>query len=485
MAGAFVDGALKGFNMMERHKSRMFNQQRLSDLDDRNEQRYEQQQSRLSEMDKERRNNREQDVQWREQQAQDTKDYRQQTQQAAEDQRQWSRNYQDQQAQWQKDQKLIPLAVQSFRDTGKIPEELEGVMSRNKGMDPRSYLKEEYRNSVKGLNTTLDKVIESGNMAEANNPTTIKLFDEVFGEKLKASVGQYDDDVKSKIASVDFAGFVPVEDKEGRVSLALKITYANGAQEIKPMTKGRTSEGDDPVMTYTPKELVHTIKSRAMMADMIERPEYWDRIGAQMGAGQASGKGGKSAYTNELSSLQDQMMKDYTKIQSSTDYMDETEREAALGRVEEVYKQRIYALAKQYGVAPTKAEGQEKPSDKKGSDEKAGENSKDDLVNKVLNGNAKNPTLSTLDKAVGGGTSTHADPTFAAGYARGLGGLYDNSARPIDESDLSPLEKYNVSMGHFAGGIPGLIGDAAQVANDKVVKPTLDYLTTKPSERNK
>lgn len=291
MAGAFVDGALKGFNMMERHQSRMFNEQRLSDLDKRNDQRYQQQQGRLSDMDKrdeeryqaqqgrlsdidkERAANREQDVAWRKSQGEQ-----------AEDQRQWQRNYQDQQAQWQKDQQAIPIAWQSFRQTGQVPEELSDVLARNKGMDPRTYMNAEYRAEVKGLGEKLGQVIKSGKMAEANSPETVKLFGRVFKDKLSSSVGQYDESVKSKIAAVDFAGFVPVEEQGGRVGLALKVTYENGTKEIKPMTKGRTSEGDDPVMTYTPKELIGTIQSRVMMADMMDRPEYWDKMGAQVGA---------------------------------------------------------------------------------------------------------------------------------------------------------------------------------------------------------
>lgn len=291
MAGAFVDGALKGFNMMERHQSRMFNEQRLSDLDKRNDQRYQQQQGRLADMDKrdeeryqaqqgrlsdldkERVANREQDVKWRESQGEQ-----------AEEQRQWQRNWQQQQAQWQKDEKAIPIAWQSFRQTGQIPDDLSDVLERNKGMDPRTYLNPEYREQVKGLGEKLDSVIKTGKMAEANSPETVQLFDKVFKDKIQASVGQYDEDVKSKIVGVDFAGFVPVEEKGGRVGLALKVTYENGSQEVKPMTKGRTSEGDDPVMTYTPKELIGTVKARVMMADMMERPEYWDQMGAQVGA---------------------------------------------------------------------------------------------------------------------------------------------------------------------------------------------------------
>lgn len=357
MAGAFLDGALKGFEMMERYQARKDNKARLADMDERNDQRYQDSLDRQAKLDEERKDNREQDVTYRKDQAKATADYRKSTLEANQLQRQWQQNYQTQQAQWQKDQQAIPVAWQSFRDTGQIPEELNDVLSRNKGMDPRTYLKPEYREAVKGLSTKLDTVIKSGNMAEANSPETIKLFDQVFGDKIKSSVGQYDETVKSKIASVNFAGFVPAEREDGSVALALQVTYENGSKEIKPMTKGRTAEGDDPVMTYTPKELVGTIKARAVMTDVIERPEYWDKMGAEVAANfgrgtKASASRGGNDYQKQLNSIQDEMTKALAKIESAgvMEYSSDAERVAAKKRVSELYETRVNQLKKAYGV---------------------------------------------------------------------------------------------------------------------------------------
>ena len=56
MAGAFVDGALKGFEMMERHQARKDNKARLADLDKRNDQRYQDSLERQAQLDEERKN---------------------------------------------------------------------------------------------------------------------------------------------------------------------------------------------------------------------------------------------------------------------------------------------------------------------------------------------------------------------------------------------------------------------------------------------
>lgn len=360
MAGAFVDGALKGFEMMERHQARKDNKARLADMDKRNEQRYQDSLDRQAKLDEERKANREQDVEWRESQADNANNYRKDTLEANKQQRQWQQNYQTQQAQWQKDQQVIPVAWQSFRETGQVPEELSDVLARNKGMDPRTYIKPEYREAVKELSTKLDTVIKSGNMAEANSPETIKLFNGVFKDKINSSVGQYDETVKSKIASVDFAGFVPAERKDGSVALALQVTYENGAKEIKPMTKGRTSEGDDPVMTYTPKELVGTIKARAMMADMMERPEYWDKMGTEVAAnfGRRSTQQKEAPQESEYRKERAKILKDEADALAEIEHSygapkkgspDEAEKKRLIEAVRAQFKQREDKLGEIYG----------------------------------------------------------------------------------------------------------------------------------------
>ena len=297
MAGAFVDGALKGFNMMERHQSRQFNEQRLSDLDKRNEERYQQGQMRLADLDKQRKAERAEDVAFRNQQAKQNNEHRNATLRSMNDYRNksleqraaettWQQNYQTQQDNWKKAQPVISMAWQAFRDTGKIPEDLEPVMQRNKAMDPRTYAKPEARENIKMFDSFLGEVAKTGKVSELNSPKSIELTNAAFSDKLNSTIGRYNERVKSKVANNKIVRYVPLSEKgePARFGFEIEVTYENGMKEIKPMTKGRTSEPDDPVMTYTPKELFGTVKARAMMADMMERPEYYDRLGMQLNA---------------------------------------------------------------------------------------------------------------------------------------------------------------------------------------------------------
>lgn len=284
MAGAFVDGALKGFNMMERYKNNEFERNRLSQLDERDERRYQDKLERQAKQDKIEQQRYEEKSAREDKELNSLMDYRDKTLKNTQGEREWQQNYQIQQQQYKKDQGDIALGWQAFREYGEIPETLEEVFKRNPTKDPRRYTDPDLRANVKQLHGMLGEAIKTGQLSKVNDPTFVNLFNTAFKEKISASVGQYDEVVGSKIADVNFAGFVPTERKDGSVALLLQVTYENGAKEQKPMTKGRTSQSDDPVLTFTPKELVGTVNSAATMADMMERPEYYDRLGKQLNA---------------------------------------------------------------------------------------------------------------------------------------------------------------------------------------------------------
>ncbi|WP_299076491.1 hypothetical protein [uncultured Paraglaciecola sp.] len=362
MAGAFVDGALKGFEMMDRHLARKDNKARLADLDKRNEQRYQDGLDRQAQLDKERKNNREQDVAYRDQQAADTKAYREQTREDTSNYRQWQQNYQTQQANWKNDQPAIAMAWQTYRDTGTIPKDLEPVMQRNKAMDPRTYAKPEARENIKMFDSLLGEVAKTGKVSELNSPKSIELTNAAFSDKLNSTVGQYNENVKSKVASNKIVNYVPLSEKgePPRFGFEIEVTYENGMKEIKPMTKGRTSEPDDPVMTYTPKELFGTVKTRAMMADMIERPEYWDKMGTEVAAnfGRRSAQQKEAPQESEYRKERAKILKDEADALAEIEYSygapkkdspDEAKKKRLIEAVRAQFKQREDKLGEIYG----------------------------------------------------------------------------------------------------------------------------------------
>lgn len=345
---ALVSGFERGFNMMERHKNNQHrreradrldaenaqrhaaSQARLSDIDKKNEQRYQAQQARLTQLDK--RN---------EQRDSNTQAYRQ-----------WQMNQQKNTQQWAKDRDLFGPAWQYFRENGQVAPEHDEMFKRNPGYDPRTFQSPEYRAKVKRLGDKVQEVMAADNMEIANSPDTINAFNEVFKPSFARSIGEVDKATGATITDVNVAGLVPTNNG---LSFALKVDYDNGESQIKPMTQGRTSEPDDPVLTMQPKELVQTIKAKMMMADMIERPDYWDKMGMNVGqrmtAKQSSPKVDKhkATYLKELSDIEQDLTNALAKIETSLDSHEPERKAEAIAKVTSLYQARKASVSKAYG----------------------------------------------------------------------------------------------------------------------------------------
>lgn len=484
MAGAFSDGLLRGFDMVERYKNNEFERNRLSQLDERDERRYQDKLERQAKQDKIEQQRYEEKSAREDKELNSLMDYRDKTLKNTQGEREWQQNYQIQQQQYKKDQGDIALGWQAFREYGEIPETLEEVFKRNPTKDPRRYTDPDLRANVKQLHGMLGEAIKTGQLSKVNDPTFVNLFNTAFKEKISASVGQYDEVVGSKIADVNFAGFVPTERKDGSVALLLQVTYENGAKEQKPMTKGRTSQSDDPVLTFTPKELVGTVNSAATMADMMERPEYWDKMGSQMGVSFGNrGELSKANYQKKLSAIQDDMTKAFAKIQSDSSLgASDDERQQAVERVKNIYLQRIEQLNKAYGIKSKDAPKEKNPktgsSSGNNDDAEKAKAKKESLANSILNGSASASSAGPRQPDNG-----LAEPGFINGFRDGLGGMYKNEAKRIDYSDMSHLDSVLTQTGQTVGSLPGTLGDIGEYIGDKAITPTLDWLTKKPSEK--
>jgi len=396
MSSALVDGALKGFSMMERHSARINGEKRQEQADIRNEDRYQDNQNRLASIDKQSQeryqDGKDRQVRMDEQsdtRHQETLDYRKGMQSDRKEQVNWQQSFNENTQQWKKDQQLIGAGWAYFRENGQVAPEHEEMFQRNSGYDPRTFQNPEMRSAVKGLSEKMQQAISSGKIREVNSPDTIKLFDTVFKNKFSSSVGKFDYVVGAEIQDVSFAGFVPVEGEGNAVSFALKVTYDNGKSEVKPMTQGRSVDKDDPVLQMTPKELIQTIQGKMTMADMIERPDYWDKMGGQFRqsrkqGGQSSADRSKAAYQKESAKIESDRTDAIAKVQSDADPMatDET-RNLAMKRVDKLFNNRKSELEKSYGIKSTAEPTQVEQTFKS----KVDGISADDVINKFMSVN--------------------------------------------------------------------------------------------------
>ncbi|MBM7070866.1 hypothetical protein JQC92_02270 [Shewanella sp. 202IG2-18] len=361
MAGGLLRGLERGYNLVERHKESEFRRQRLSDIDARNEQRYADSQKRLADIDS-RNEQRYQDSQKRyslmdkrnEDRYQDTLDYREQQQAAAKENRDWQKSRTERNDQWKQDQQMMGAGWDYFMQNGDISPEHKEMFERNAGYSPMTFMKPEYREKVKFLDKRVNEIVKSGKLSEANSPDVINAFNEIYSDRIKRSVGEFDSVRGTNIKDVNFHGFIPVGEK-GDVTFALKVDYENGDSSVQAMSKGRSADPKDPPEVMSPQELIQTMKAKTVMADMMERPDYWSGIGRKMGAGSRGGSSSdktEAAYRKELSAIERDLANQKAKIMSSDDHMDDESRSAAVERVEQVFSQRRKAIDESYGIKP-------------------------------------------------------------------------------------------------------------------------------------
>ena len=290
MAGAFVDGALRGFEMMDRYQARKDNKARLADLDKRNEQRYQDGLDRQAQLDKERKNNRDQDVIYRKDQAKATADYRNSMLKANQKNPLWKQNYQEKQDTYKKDMSILPAAFDLLEQDIPLPEEYEAVFKRNPHLDPRRLFEKQAGESVDTVQRVMGEVAKTGEVARFNSPEFTGAINNIYSDLFKKAVGQYDPVQNSEIVDSEFYSFIPVpRDKklsdvqpDGKVdgerfAMSMLVTYKNGNQEVKPVTRGGTTEPDDPVSTFNTKGFLGDLKPVFVAREIAKSPEMYRR----------------------------------------------------------------------------------------------------------------------------------------------------------------------------------------------------------------
>ena len=117
------------------------------------------------------------------------------------------------------------------------------------------------------------------------------------------------------------------------------------------MTKGRTSDQEDPVNEWELKELLTAIETRSNMADMAENGEsYLNRSGNTLNAMGFGKVKDEKSYRKEASSIEKDLTNAITKVQGDSTYLDAQSRTEAINRIKQTFKQRKASLDQSYGV---------------------------------------------------------------------------------------------------------------------------------------
>ncbi|PLT26676.1 hypothetical protein [Pseudoalteromonas sp. MelDa3] len=379
MAGAFVDGALKGFEMMERHQARKDNKARLADMDKRNDQRYQDGLDRQAQIDKQDAMQRERDNEFQQQEYDSTQLYRANTLKSVdrnfeENQKntQWERNHQEKQDTHKKDMSILPAAFDLLEQDSPLPEEYEAVFKRNPHLDPRRLFEKQAGESVDTVQRVMGEVAKTGEVARFNSPEFTGAINNIYSHRFKKAVGQYDPVQNSEIVDSEFYSFIPVpRDKklsdvrsDGKVdgekfAMSMLVTYKNGNQEVKPVTRGGTTEPDDPVSTFNTKGFLGELRPVFVAREIAKSPEMYRRHAKSIEGTLQTGSQQKEApQESEYRKARVKIIEDESSALAEIEYTygkpkkgsdDEALKKKAIAAVRSQFEQRKNKLGEIYG----------------------------------------------------------------------------------------------------------------------------------------
>lgn len=280
----FLDGALRGFEAMDRHQARQENiertrrlDERTQQLDERNEQRYQDRQDRLAAQDEK------EESRYQHQLAREKKqdDLHQQQVTASIDSNKATKEFntwklkREQTQAWLTDNApLIATANDRYIESGgkDVDPILDSEFVKGGPNDIRTYTGEMFQ-AATDLETVLPKVIRGE--VNINDPAFIQPLGKMYENRVKVGIGDKDEtgkviDNKELTHVTNVADIDPqtAGDQPGMV-LGVTVTYADGTKVIKPITENRSTSSDDRPLVIPLESAMQNITQRLTKAKAL------------------------------------------------------------------------------------------------------------------------------------------------------------------------------------------------------------------------
>lgn len=280
----FMDGALRGFETGQRYYQQQRDNERRDLMDDRNEQRYQDQQARLDERDER-----------ADQRYQDERDYRTERDKVADD------RYKTESARQQKltdvqiaqansaknlnDYKLgqekktaylsenLPLiqgAAQKFIETGEVDSVFDNEYVKGSAYDPRRYTPRIVQAAF-DVEQTMPQVL-NGSLSY-KDPSFVKSVGTLLERNVKQGIGDTDPQTGKVIKDKqylrhDFVGDIDPnrEGDQPGVVVGLKVTYEDGTTRNAAVTEGRGAGTDQTVKVIPLEQFMQDVTGQISLA---------------------------------------------------------------------------------------------------------------------------------------------------------------------------------------------------------------------------
>ncbi|EPF2927934.1 ATPase [Vibrio navarrensis] len=297
----FVDGALQGFQVAEGYYQRKKDNDRRDKLDEREEQRYQQQQTRLSQLDAKADKRYQEELAYRN--AQTEKEERRyqdrlKTEAAERAQRGKLLDVQTKTADFELGQKkklaylqenmpVIQSNLKSFMETGQLDPMFDHEYLKDSAYDPRRYTPRVMQAAF-DIEATMPKVLDG--TISYRDPAFTKSLGVLLERNVKQGIGDVDPESGKKIANKEYLRHDFVADidpnREGDqpgVVIGLKVTYEDGTSQVAPVTEGRKPGSSEAVKVIPLDALMKDVTGQLSMAKQFFTSEHYANLFAAKG----------------------------------------------------------------------------------------------------------------------------------------------------------------------------------------------------------
>ncbi|MGL0931825.1 ATPase [Vibrio vulnificus] len=299
----FMDGALQGYEVSERHYQRKRDNERRDMLDERENTRYQQQQTRLSQIDAKNDERYNQEIAYRDEQAKkeeqryqdrlkteasertkrdkllDVQISAQQSNQALHD---FELKQKQKLTYLQDNLPLIQSSLKNYMETGEVDPMFDHEYLKGSAYDPRRYTPRVVQAAF-DIESTMPKVLDGS--ISYRDPAFTQSLGVLLERNVKQGIGDTDPVTGKVIKDKEYLRHDFVADidpnREGEqpgVVVGLKVTYEDGSSKIAPVTEGRKPGADQSVKVIPLDVLMKDVTGQISLAKQFFTNDHYANL---------------------------------------------------------------------------------------------------------------------------------------------------------------------------------------------------------------
>lgn len=200
----------------------------------------------------------------------------------------------------QEEMPVVQALYKQIETTGQVDPQLYGQISKDNPLHPSRFFGQGAIDNVIEINQIMPKVL-SGEM-NYNDPKVLKAMNTVLAPHIERNIDEVDPQTGKKIKSKELNHIGITEDGKFIVP-GLKVTYADGSTENKPMTQfGSADVNDNQVARIPIDQFMNQIRGYGQMVGQLNQPDRAKFIGSMVNPpDKAAMRQESEGYRKELS----------------------------------------------------------------------------------------------------------------------------------------------------------------------------------------